>query len=93
MMYICGYDISDVKRIKNAAKYMEQIAVRIQKSVFLFKESSKCRVEEVFKKMEYLTGQEDSFFIIPVQANTKQRTLMKGLKENEFIWSDEYIIL
>lgn len=49
--FILCYDISDKKRLSKVAKYLESQAIRIQKSIFLFKNESKesllCSIEKV----------------------------------------------
>jgi CRISPR-associated protein Cas2 len=47
--FIIAYDISDKKRLSKLAKYIEQISIRIQKSIFFYTEVKK---DDLIKTIE-----------------------------------------
>ncbi|MEO1959002.1 MAG: CRISPR-associated endonuclease Cas2 [Nautiliaceae bacterium] len=56
-MVVIAYDITDEKRLKKVAKYLESCGIRIQKSVFEVDMS----VREVKKIKELLEGKDRCF--------------------------------
>lgn len=81
MRYIISYDITDAKRLKEVAKALQNMAWRMQKSVFMaiFTETE---FEAARKKLLSLIDQEnDSLLFFPICKRCHESTIALGIEE------------
>jgi CRISPR-associated protein Cas2 len=52
--YVICYDISDKKRLAKIARYLEQIAFRIQRSIYLLQRSDQQTVDHIAEYIQNL---------------------------------------
>jgi len=64
--FLVCYDISDEKRLRKIAKLLEKISIRIQKSVFLYKNASKKNLKNLLVDLNNLIDQEDDVRIYQI---------------------------
>ncbi len=87
MNYLFCYDITDPKRLKRAAKKLEQRGLRIQKSFFEFHGTEEAK--DLIKKdlLEVVDTDTDRFYVYPLcnkcvkQANTSGTGSLLEVKE------------
>jgi len=60
MNVIISYDISDEKRLRKVAKFLEGECVRVQNSVFLLPRNKKDELKRIVKRVLDLISEEDS---------------------------------
>ncbi len=60
MNLIISYDISDEKRLRKIAKYLEKVSLRVQYSVFLFPNPKREHLQKVIRDLVKMIGEEDS---------------------------------
>ncbi len=56
--FIVAYDIADAKRLKKVAKSLEKVAIRIQYSVFFYKDASKDELKNLVNTLESIIDHE-----------------------------------
>ena len=56
--FIITYDIADAKRLRRVAKSLEKVAIRIQYSIFFYKDASKEDIVEIVKILEEIIDKE-----------------------------------
>ena len=60
MNIIISYDIKDDKRLKEAAKYLEKVSVRVQYSVYLLPNPTKDKLKKIVSELLEIVDEEDS---------------------------------
>jgi len=45
--FVIAYDIADAKRLRKVAKALEKVALRIQNSIFLYKDTTKEELQNI----------------------------------------------
>lgn len=84
IMYIISYDISKDKKRRKISKELENYGKRVQYSVFEC-ELDKKRFEELYKKLVFQMGNEeseDSIRIYSLCRNCIEKTAIIGVKKN-----------
>lgn len=74
---LIAYDITDDKKRLQAAKLLEKVGLRIQKSVFLVAMRNDA-LDKVIKALEKLRGQDDVIDIVPVCAKCRHKSRRLG---------------
>jgi len=59
MNLIISYDISDEKRLRKVAKYLEKVSLRVQYSVFLFPNPKREHLQKVIRDLVKMIGEEE----------------------------------
>ena len=91
MTYIFCYDISSPKRLRKAAKTLEDFGIRIQKSIFQC-EMKKDTMEQLKKNIiSIINKKKDSFFIYPLCEDCSKRAIKDG--NGDLIILENYQIL
>jgi CRISPR-associated endonuclease Cas2 len=68
MKYVVAYDICDPKRLSKVAKYLEQIGIRIQNSVFeIDNQYLLISITDLFNEIVELCEDEDKVFIYKIK--------------------------
>ena len=68
MKYLIIYDICNVKRLRNIAKYLEKIALRVQNSTFeLAKDTLIKPISNVYNDLVDLCEDEDSIYLFKIK--------------------------
>ena len=68
MKYVVAYDICDPKRLSKVAKYLEQIGIRIQNSVFeIDNQYLLIPITDLFNEIVELCEDEDKVFIYKIK--------------------------
>lgn len=57
--FLICYDISDEKRLKKVAKQLEKLSIRIQKSVFFYKNASKNNIKILATALNNLINEKE----------------------------------
>ena len=83
MTYFCAYDISNNRVRYRVNRYLERIARRYQKSVFIF-EADKEHVRQLTDFALNVLGSDDLFIIVPVCSSC--------IKGSSFIGDDPLLV-
>jgi CRISPR-associated endonuclease Cas2 len=68
MLYLVVYDITDVKRLSKVAKYLENIALRVQNSTFEIDLSlTNIPISKIFDDLVELCLDGDRVYIYPIK--------------------------
>ena len=68
MIYVVAYDITDPKRLSRVAKYLENIGVRVQESIFELDNSiDNIVISKIFDNLVKLCKKADKIFIYKVK--------------------------
>lgn len=57
--FLISYDISDEKRLVKLSKFMEQIAIRIQRSIFYYPKVSKIDLKNTINKIISIINEDE----------------------------------
>lgn len=68
--YLVCYDISDDKRLRKVARILEQSAIRIQKSIFLYQIGLSYNLNELVSSLLEQITNEDDVRIYKIDINT-----------------------
>lgn len=94
MLYICCYDISDARRLRSVAKELGRYALRCQKSIFVFEESEKMKIEHLIRKLQKkIDKNKDSLLVIPLCQKDSKKVLTLGLSIAPFFQNHKFVVL
>lgn len=82
---IIAYDITDDKKRLQAAKLLEKVGLRIQKSVFLVAIRNEA-LDKVIETLEKLREPEDIIDIVPVCTKCRHNSLRLGTPPDPVIF-------
>ena len=81
MLYLVCYDISNPRRLRRAARILENFGIRIQKSFFQCEMGQKRMMELRDRVLEVVDVREDFFFIYPLCEDCSRKALTDGTGE------------
>lgn len=68
--FLVCYDVSDKKRLRKIAKFLEKVSIRIQKSIFFYSNASKNDIKILVRKLdEFLNKNEDDIRIYQIDIH------------------------
>lgn len=56
--FVIAYDIADAKRLRKVAKALEKVALRIQNSIFLYKDTTKEELQNIVEILQKIIDNE-----------------------------------
>ncbi len=80
--FLICYDISDTKRLRKIAKLLESLAIRIQYSIYYYKDASADEMKVIVKKLNELIDQDDDDIRIYKVDKTKSLHLKSAVDLN-----------
>lgn len=83
MHYLVAYDISDDRLLRKTADYLEKQGVRIQKSVFMLKQTKE-KMVKIQKHLEKSLGNDHYLLIIPLCSQCMNSSKYLGPTEKTF---------
>jgi len=83
--FLICYDIAERKRLSKVAKYLEKEAIRIQKSIFYYKDASKKDIKETVKRLESIISQDEDdirIYKIDIHSSLHMKSAINLKKPN-----------